>query len=194
MIDLPVYPGPARVGWTLIDFGGNQGGVLGGTTQRINRLGNRWRCEIAMPPMPPALAREWAAALVSGQRQGVRMKVREASTPAGSPGAVLVAGADQIGFELDVDGGTIGHVIKGGKWFSLLTGGRRYLHQVAASVQLSGTGTLAIEPALRVIPADNSPVELAVPQIEGLLGDVPSWVIDETRMVRGFSFTIEEVA
>lgn len=193
---LPDYPGPARMGWSLIDFGGNQGGVLGGSTQRVNRLGNRWRCEVTMPPMAPALARQWAAALVKGRRTGVSWKVREVATPVGSPGTVLVAGADQIGFALDVDGGTPGHVIKAGKFFSILTGGRRYLYQASATLALSGTGTgeIAIEPGLRVSPADNSPVELAVPVIEGLLAESPSWVLDETRMVRGFSFVIEERA
>lgn len=193
---LPAYPGPAAVRWTLVDFGGTQGGVLGGSSQRVNRLGNRWRCEVAMPPMPPALAREWAAALSKGLRTGVSWKVREVGTPAGSPGPVLVAGAGQAGFALAVDGGTRGHVIKAGKWLSILTGGRRYLHQTAATLQLSatGTGTLEIEPALRVSPADNSPVEIDIPVIEGLLGDAPSWSLDETRMVRGFSFVIEEIA
>lgn len=193
---LPSSPGPARVGWTLIDHGGTQGGVLGGSSQRINRLGNRWRCEVVMPPMAPALAREWAAALAKGLRTGVSMKVREVSTPAGSPGAVLVAGADQVGFALDVDGGTSGHVVQAGKWFSIPTGGRRYLYQVNAVVQLSGTGTgtIAIEPALRVSPADDSAVELAAPVIEGLLTEAPAWALDETRMVRGFSFVIEESA
>jgi hypothetical protein len=193
---LPNYPGPARVGWSQIDFGGTQGGVLGGASQRVNRLGNRWRMELTMPPMPPALAREWAAALVRGQRTGVSMEVREVSTPVGAPGAVLVNGAGQGGFALAVDGGTPGYVIRAGKWFSILTGGRRYLHQVSASLALSGTGTgtITLEPGLRVFPADNSPVELAIPIIEGLLVDAPSWVLDETRMVRGFSFAIEERA
>lgn len=196
IVALPDFPGPARLAWTLIDFGGNQGGVLGGASQRINRLGNRWRCEVTMPPMTPAQAREWAVALATGLRLGVSMKVREASTPAGSPGAVLVAGADQAGFSLDVDGGTRGHVIKQGKWFSILTGGRRYLHQAAASIQLdeTGAGEIPLEPGLRTIPADNAPVELDVPVIEGLLAAAPGWTIDESRMVRGFSFVIEEAA
>lgn len=195
-VALPSRPGPSRLDWSLIDFGGTQGGVLGGSSQRVNRLGNRWRCEVTLPPMAPALAREWAVALVQGRREGVSLKVREVTTPAGAPGAVLVSGAGQAGFELDVDGGTPGHSIKAGKWLSILTGGRRYLHQVSATLQLSatGTGTLAIEPALRTIPADNAPVELAVPIIEGLLADAPSWTIDESRLVRGFTFAIEESA
>ncbi|MFO6447869.1 hypothetical protein ACLBKU_12050 [Erythrobacter sp. NE805] len=193
---LPDNPGSARIGWSLIDFGGNQGGVLGGATQRVNRLGSRWRCEVTLPPMTPALAREWAAALASGRRNGVSWKVREPGTPAGFPGAVLVNGGGQAGFALAVDGATPGHVVRQGKWLSIQTGGRRYLHQAASTVTLdgSGAGTLAIEPALRAIPADNSPVGIAVPIIEGLLADVPNWVLDETRLVRGLTFAIEEAA
>lgn len=196
IVALPDYPGPARVGWSLIDFGGTQTGVLGGSSQRVNRLGNRWRCEVTMPPMPPALAREWAAALVRGRRSGVSWKVREVTTPAGSPGPVLVKGAGQTGFAITVDGGTSGYVIRVGKWLSILTGGRRYLHQAAGTLALSGIGEgdIPIEPALRAVVADNSPVELAVPVIEGLLADAPGWTIDEGRMVRGFSFAIEERA
>jgi hypothetical protein len=196
MIALPSSPGPVSLAWSLVEFGGVQQGALGGSAQRVNRLGSRWRCEVSLPPMPPALAREWAAALARGLREGVSWPIRQVSTPTGSPGSVLVAGAGQAGAALNVDGGTHGYVAKPGQWASLLTGGRRYLHQIAAAVQFSGTGTatLQLEPLLRAIPADNSPVELGAPVIEGLLDTPPGWTIDAGRLVRGFTFAIEESA
>ena len=196
MITLPANPGPASIAWTLVEFGGTQQGALGGSAQRVNRLGSRWRCEVSLPPMPPALAREWAAALSRGLREGVSWRIRQVSTPTGTPGSVLVAGADQAGAELDVDGATPGYVAQAGQWASLLTGGRRYLYQIAAAAQFSGTGTatLQLEPLLRRVPANNDPLELGAPVIEGLLDAPPGWTIDAGRLVRGFTFAIEEVA
>jgi hypothetical protein len=196
MIALPSTPGPRSVGWSLVDFGGVQQGALGGAAQRVNRLGARWRCEIELPAMTPDQARIWAAALSRGLREGVSYRVRQVSTPTGSPGTVLVAGAAQAGDALAVDGGTAGYVAKAGQWCSILSGGRRFLHQIAAPVMFSGSGTatLELEPPLRRIPADNAPVELAAPVIEGLLGTPPGWTIDAGRLVRGLTFTIEEIA
>jgi hypothetical protein len=191
---LPLNPGPIALAWSLVDFGNTQQGPLGGAAQRINRLGGRWRCEVTLPPMPPALAREWAASLNRGLRTGVSWRIRQVGTPTGIPGAVLVNGGSQAGNALIVDGGTAGYVAKVGQWASILTGGQRYLYQLAATTQLSGTGTgtLQLEPALRVEPADNDPVELGAPLIEGLIAAPPGWSIDANRLVNGFSFVIEE--
>ena len=191
---LPISPGPVALAWELIDFGSTQAGALGGAAQRINRLGGRWRATITLPPMSPALAREWAATLARGLRTGVSWRIRQVSTPTGAPGAVLVNGGSQAGNALIVDGGTAGYVVKVGQWASILTGGQRYLYQLAATTTLSGTGTgtLQIEPALRVQPADNDPVELGAPVIEGLLVAPPGWSIDANRLVNGLTFTIEE--
>ena len=194
MIILPSYPGPRQISWSLTDFGGNQLGVLGGSAQRVNRLGARWRCEVELPPMNPADARIWTAALSRGLREGVSWKIRQPETPTGSPGAVLVNGAGQAGGVLIVDGGTPGHVVKAGQWASILTGGRRYLYQIAATARLSGSVTLQLEPLLRRVPADNDPVELGAPVIEGLLESAPGWTIDAGRLVQGFAFVIEEAA
>jgi len=187
----------AEVAFELIDFGGTQGGVLGGTDQRINRLGNRWKMTAILPPMGVRLADEWGAALTDGLQNGVSFVVPEPGLPSGSPGAVLVNGAGQAGSALIVDGGTVGYVIRKGKWMSILTGGRRYLHKAAAPLRLGagGAGSIPLTPLLRVIPADNAPVELARPRIEGLLEGVPSWKITVQRAVEeGITFTIREAA
>lgn len=196
MITLPLHPGPRQVTWTPREFGGVQTSPLGGSAQRLNRLGKRWRCDVELPPMTPSDALVWAAALMRGLDEGVSWRIRQVGMPPGSPGTVLVAGGGQSGAALTVDGGTPGHVVRTGQWASLLTGGRRYLYQVNAPVRLpaSGTAVLQIEPRLRRIPADNDPLELGVPVIEGLLSTPPGWTIDAGRMVRGFTFAIEEMA
>lgn len=184
---------PDGVEWEVIDFGGTLSGVVGGSDQRINRLGNRWRMIVTLASMRPVEAEAWAAVLTRGLRTGVRMRVPEPDTPTGSPGDLLVSGAGQAGTALVIDGGTRGHVIRQGKWLSVLTGGRRYLHKAAVTLQLgaTGAGTLEIEPPLRVIPADNAPVEVAVPMIEGLI-EPPSWRIDARRIAEGVTFAIRE--
>lgn len=195
IVTLPASPGPRAINWSLVDPGGTIAGPLGSALQRRNVLGARWRCEVELPAMRPETARLWAARLSRGLRLGVSWKLRQVATPTGSPGAVLIAGADQVGDSIDVDGGNPGYVARAGQWCSILTGGRRYLYQVNDAVRFGtgGIATIEIEPPLRKVPADNDPVEFAAPVIEGLLSMPPGWTIDAGRMVRGFSFAIEEV-
>jgi hypothetical protein len=194
MITLPNYPGPAEASFELIDFGGVQPGVLGGSDQRVNRLGGRWSMTVTLPPMRAALAEEWAADLTAALEEGAAMRVREPNAPLSPVATLLVAGAGQAGGTLAVDGGTPGAVLRKGKWFSILTGGRRYLHKLGAAVELDGTGAadLPIRPRLRVVPADNAVIEFAAPVIEGLLVTPPGWTIDRGRIERGITFTIRE--
>lgn len=195
LVTLPSSPGPMAVAWELRDFGGTLQGALGGAAQRVNRLGNRWKCEITLPPLTPEQAREWSAALVKGRRNGVRWSVRQVGTPTGSPGAPRVNGGSQAGDTLACDGFNDGYVVKAGQFFHIETATRRYLHQVAASGRpTSGAfAALPIEPPLRVSPADNAVLEFGAPTIEGLLVEVPGWSLDPDRIARGFTFAIEEV-
>lgn len=194
LTELPEFTGAAAVVWEEVDFGGTIEGQLGGADQRVNRLGNRWKMMVTLPAMTPPEADEWAAALSQGLRTGVSWALPEPGWPRSGPGPVLVNGADQTGGALVIDGGVHGTVIRRGKWFSILTGGHRYLHKAAATIQLdaAGAGTLPLTPLLRVSPADNSPVELAVPRIEGLLEKAPGWSVDRRRIVEGVSFAIRE--
>lgn len=196
LVSLPSSPGPQVLDWYEIDFGGTLRGPLGGTAQRINRLGNRWGMTFRCPAMSFADAREWSAALSLGLKNGVSCRVRQPGLNTGSPGTVLVAGAGQSGFALDVDGMNPGYPVRRGQWMSLLTGGRRYLYLSGDHVAAdgSGTATLALTTALRAEPADNDPVTLGAPVIEGLLVERPGWSLDPRALAGGFTFTIEEVA
>lgn len=193
-VTLPSSPASRAIGWELIDFGGNQQGPLGGSTQRVNRLGNRWQCTVTMPPMTAAQAREWSAKLTSGLRNGAIWYIPQPSLTIGSPGSPLVFGAGQAGNSLNIDGLVPGYTISIGQWLSISTAGVAYLYQVAAttSAGASGRASVEIEPALRTSPADNNFVFLATPLVEGLLEGPPGWQIDVDHLVHGFQFTIME--
>ncbi|MBX7496758.1 hypothetical protein K3172_12905 [Qipengyuania sp. 6B39] len=194
MIDLPTSPAPRAIAWVPVDFGGMQKSALGGSTQRINRLGNRWALGVTMPVLEADEAERWAADLTRGLREGVRLTLVQPDMPTGSPGTVLVNGAAQSGTSLICDGFNPGYVLRKGQFFSLLSGGRRYVHKIATAqrVGASGEATLDIEPPLRVEPADDDTVELGLPQIEGLLSAPQGWNYEPDRLARGFDFTIEE--
>lgn len=194
MIDLPVSPAPSAVAWELVDFGGTLQGPLGGAAQRVNRLGGRWRCEVALPPMKSAQAREWAVTLARALREGARWKIVQADLQPGSPGTTLVNGASQSGDSIAIDGFTANYTLRIGQFFSILTSSQRYVYQAAASGRANSSGqlTVEIEPPLRVEPADNDTVEMGVPYVEGLLQVPPSLTLDADRIARGVTFSILE--
>jgi hypothetical protein len=145
--------------------------------------------------MTHADARIWASALTRGLRNGVSYAIHQPTTPTGSPGSILIAGAGQTGDSIDVDGGTPGYVVRQGQWLNIETSPRKYLYQAAASVRLdgSGEGTIELEPLLRAIPNDDDAVSLGAPVVEGLLDMPPMWTLDANLLVQGITFAIEEV-
>lgn len=194
-VSLPTTPGPTQVMPALVDFGGVLRGPLGGATQLVNRLGGRWSFTVTMPPMEMEDARAWSAALMKARRQGVLWPVPQLDFEIGSPGSPLVNGADQAGASLIVDGLSASYSFEAGQFYSVSTGGRLYLYQIATSGAADGSGnaTFASEPLLRTSPSDNDVIEIAAPYIEGILIDAPTWALDVDRIARGFSFTIEEI-
>lgn len=194
IIDLPDTPGPADVDWIPIGFGDTRKPPLGGQAQMLNRDGDRWAVQVTLPPLDPADTRRWQAALKAASRTGGRWKIRQLELQIASFGPVLVAGADQVGQMLEVDGGTPGAPWAQGQFFNLITDGQRYLHQLATagSFAADGTATLPLVEPLRVVPADNDALDFA-PRIEG-------WVSRESAVIkigadrRGrASFYIEEL-
>lgn len=194
LVDLPDTPGPASVAWREQDFGGALPGLLGGGGQRINRQGNRWAIDVALPPLALDDARRWSAALSLGLKNGVRWKVRQVGLESGPIGTPLVAGAGQMGMALDVDGMTNGAAWMAGQWVGVGAPGSSCLYLTAAPGFADGSGVaeIAFTSPLRAVPADDAPVSFA-PSIEGLLGgDQLSWTIDRMRL-GGAGFSIEEI-
>lgn len=194
LVDLPAKPGPTRVLPVPIDFGGTLPGLLGGTTTRINRQGNRWAVSVSMPALTLEQARDWSADLALGLQKGVRWKLRQVGLRQGPVGTPLVAGANQEGYSLNCDGFLPNANWRKGQFINLISGGVRYLHKLAAAGNANGSGvaTLTFTEKLRVFPADNDVIDFA-PYIEGLLGeDAAALLVDERRLCQAFTFTISE--
>lgn len=196
MIELPEGVVPNMVQPALMDFGSVQRPPLGGPLQRVNRLGNRFRVSVGLPPIRNKdLGRVVISRLLRAKTEGLRIEWELVGIEQGSPGTPLVKGAGQAGTSLLVDGFRLGYGYSEGFWLSIAHNGQHYLHNVAASGSAAaGEATLTLTPALRVSPADNSPVHLQKPMIEGLvLGDELAWNYSLAHHVE-IQFDIEEAA
>lgn len=193
-VELPTSPQPAGASPRLVDYGGDLTPFLGGSVQRIERLGSRWALDVTMPPMTPEVARVWIARLVKAKRSSAVLAWPQPGIEIGDEGAPRVNGAGQGGTFLSVDGLPPSKAVKEGWFFSLIAGGRRYVHQMSGDVNASAAGAavLPLEPMLRISPADNAVLEIALPKIEGLVqGSELGWTIELAGTV-GLSFTLVE--
>jgi hypothetical protein len=197
VIELPEGVVPNSMTATLIDFGGILRPPLGGPIQRVNRLGNRHRMAFTLPPMPNvAEGRVVISRLIRAKTEGIVLELPLAGVDQGSPGSPLIKGAGQAGSSITIDGLRPGYGISEGFWLNIVTGGRRYLYNVAASTAANGSGeaTIQLSVPLRKSPADNDVILLQKPVIEGLIaGDEVSWEISLAHHV-GIGFEIEEAA
>jgi hypothetical protein len=194
-ITLPDTPSWASANPTLLDFGAVLEPGLGGPSQYVGRLGDRYEVAVQMPTMEAEVARVFISRLTQAKKSSLLMPFPQAGVTVGAEGAPRVNGAGQAGTVLAIDGLPAAKAVKEGWFFSILTGGRRYVHQVAADAVADGGGAIVlnIEPMLRVSPSDNAVVELAVPMIEGFVqGDGLPWSIDVAAHV-GLSFTVREI-
>lgn len=194
MIDLPLSPSPASATPALLFFGAQLTPSLGGPVQQVERMGSRFRLSVTMPPMRGAMARQWVARLVRGKSAGVRMPFPLLDFKPGVPGQFLVNGAGQAGKGLAIDGGRANYVFREGQFFSILTGGRHYVHMITAETIASGAGsaTIPIEPMLRVSPADNAELHVGRPMIEGFIaGEEWAWEMSLAHFQQ-LSFDIAE--
>lgn len=133
-----------------------------------------WVGRIAMPPLnDDENARgQWRAALAQLSKLGNTFEMVPPDAPAGpatgyAGPAPVVAGADQLGLTLDVDGLTpSAAILKAGDYFHIVAAGVKELKIVTGDVTADGAGdaTIAFEPALRNAPADDSTVEISAPK------------------------------
>jgi len=194
-INLPITPPPRAATPRYLDFGADLVPPLGGAAQRLNRIGNRFAIDVELPPMQEALARPYLAALIRAKTEGAVLEFPQPDLVIGTPGTPRILGGSQAGETLVIDGLTTGYVMRAGQFFSILHGGRRYLHMNNMNATASGAGqvTLSISPMLRIIPADNAVVEIAQPMIEGFIaGSELPWTLDVAQ-IYGLSFSITEV-
>ena len=166
---------------------------LGGPEQRVVRAGQRWEITFTMNNMKAEDANTFAG--LENTRDLVRMPIyQDVSTVNGD---IRVSGGNQSGSTLVLDGFMPGFIVEAGRFFSVAVGGRQYLYrtQQQAIVNESGVATLAINPMIRVTPADNAIVTMNDVFIDGFV--VSGWGgigYGLGRMVAGFdSFTVREV-
>lgn len=180
----------------FLDWGGLMQPVLGGQGQRLDRLGSRHAIDVTVPPMAiEPDGRLWISRLKRGKTEGVRMEFPQVDFPIGLPGSPLVDGAVAGGTTIPAKGFAASYAIREGQWFSVVHGGNRYLHSIAAAATAGGGGaaSLTIHPMLRTPLSNNDVLEFAIPYIEGELeGDEFAWTLEMARTV-GLSFTIKEI-
>lgn len=168
--------------------------------ETFSHPGERWAADVKWPPMSRAAAETVIAFLLAlNGREGtflMRMDFKN-STPRGTWAgtAPLVAGANQTGRTLRVDGLAAGVTAKAGDWFSLGSGTSTRLHKVVVDTAVLGSPLemdLDIVPALREAPADNAALTLASPQgVFRLTTNQTEWSVDLAEEY-GVSFSCEE--
>lgn len=197
-ISLPTDPAPNGATPALRDFGGVLVPYLGGPEQRINRVGTRFILRATMPPLREDVARLFISRLLQARFDRLLMEWPLLDFDPGTPGAPLINAAVAGGSVIAIKGLTAGYQVKEGQFFSIVHGGRRYMHMFTAAATANGSGLISaatIFPMLRTNLAVNDVLEIAVPMIEGhvLPGDELSWEMDVARLV-GLSFSVVEAA
>lgn len=191
-IALPDWPYPAAMTPRLVTGRAELRPAWGGDIQRINRAGSRFAIDVTMPVMRYEDAQDWSD--INDETATVTMQIVQPGLDVGAPGITLVKGAGQSGTTLTIDGFTPYYVLRKNQWISVTTGGRLYAYRVKTEVAASSIGeaSVVLTTMLRAVHADNDPVEITEPRIEGF-ATVPedAWMTNTAGHV-ALSFTIEE--
>jgi hypothetical protein len=161
--------------------------------------GQRWEIDVTTKPLSIREARQWDAWLTSlrGQYGKFLMGDPMGYTPFGNGGGTpLVAGSDQTGGTLNIDGASTSQTdwLKAGDYIQLGTGEFSTLHKVLLDVDTDGAGAASLElwPHIRTAPSDNSSVIVTNPRgLFRLADSTPSWSTNYDRTVV-LSFTAME--
>ena len=198
-VTLPTSPPPTGATPTLVSKATEMSGPLGGPTQRVLRVGSRFKIDFTFAPMVYDDARQWLARLVAAEATPAAMLFPQRGFHPVSPGPVVVNGAQtsttNTGGVLAMRGGLAAFELVSGQFFHLAASadGRRYLHQLRddAVIGADGTATLAVQPPLRVVPADGDQLEFVNPVVEGFITMGWTWSIEWLNRV-GLKFTLVE--
>jgi hypothetical protein len=179
-----------------VDAGGVQRPPQGSVAIRVNRMGNHFAIDVT-----PSTARAstegriLVARCIRALTEGAIYAFPQDLKP-GDAGSPVVDGGGQQGQALNLRGFRAGYQVLEGQFFSLIVGGRRYLHCAMADVTATGGGDMLLpfRPMLRVIPGDGAVCEFAQPMIEGFLGGTDfEWQLQAAPYLDA-PFTIEESA
>ncbi|MHB8283902.1 MAG: hypothetical protein ACYDD1_04425 [Caulobacteraceae bacterium] len=203
IVTLPSTPAPVGAEASLVSKATEMSGPLGGPTQRVLRVGSRFKVDFTFGDMTYDQARQWIARTLAAEAAPAAMIFPQrgfrATSPDGVGSTVSVKGAQtattNTGGVLSIKGGLAGFELVSGQFFHInaTVDGRRYLHQIRddATFAADGTATLAIQPPLRFVPADGDTTEWVNPMMEGFITTGWTWTIELVRRV-GLKFTLTE--
>jgi hypothetical protein len=189
MIDLPAFAVPGSFTGNLIDAGFTQSAVQ--SDDYIPRKGSRYAVSFTFGPYTPDQGRVMVSRLIAGKQGGLRVKLPLLHSQ-GAPGAPVVVSA--TGRTLALSGLTPGYVVQEGFWLSLVKDGQHFLHSVGVGATATGGGlaTIQLNELLRDTFAAGTVVNLAEPQVEGLVqGDEWSWQFNVNRVIP-IEFSLKE--
>lgn len=162
-----------------------------GGRQRIARLGDRFKIDVTCRALSYTQAATVVSKLLQGSNSTVLVPVAQPGLNVGAPGSPVIASAATGGTTITVSGFTSGYAVKEGQYFSIVHGGKRYLHLVTEAKTVSGTTTLKIFPTLRTPVSANDVLEFAQPYLEGFLPVTQNWSVGLAQTV-GLTFSVEE--
>ncbi len=201
-VTLPSTPLPLNVSYSLVSKATEMSGPLGGPTQRVLRVGSRFKVDFEMPAMSYGDGRQWLARMIAAEATPAAMVFPQRGFQPFNPAPtdfVRVVGPQtattNTGGVLNVGGGQPGLELVSGQFFHLSAQAddRRYIHQVRDDVAFAadGTATLNIQPPLRVVPTAADALEFVAPVMEGFITMNWNWTLEMVRRI-GLKFSITE--
>ncbi len=189
---LPNFPAPATMSIGMVKAVNELSPAFSGADQQIRRKGSRYALTFTIPSMDYVTALPWMTDLATEGDTVVLEVCQPGLTvpPAGSP---AVNGAGYAGATLPIKGLPANYAIRKGQFFTVITGGQRYLYRAAqaATASAGGTVNVPLQTMLRRPPADNDVVEIEAPKIEGFVRDFsdPEVAVDHEVVL---TFSIRE--
>ena len=155
---------------------------------------------VTLPPMKQVDAEIWIAWLRSlrGVEGTFLMGGPLKTSPLGSAGGTpLVAGADQVGDSIDIDGAALSQTgwLKAGDYINLGAAADGAWHQVLVDVDTNGSGeaTIDVWPSINIAPADNDPIVTSnTTGIFRLATNKINWSVNNAS-IYGISFSVTQV-
>lgn len=185
-VTIPLTFDPLSVQITFRSSATSLDPTLGGPSQRISRMGDRWVYRANMQPMSVAMAGPLVVALNQGLSQKAVCVVRQPNVSLARWSNGTVSAAVAGGSTLSHTGGGAAKFV--GQFFSIVKDGVRYLHQISA---VNGAA-LTFYPMLKTPLAVGDVLEFGAPKIEGFVsGNSQDWSVGFVGNV-GCTFVIEE--
>ena len=174
-ITLPSTPKPQTMSWKLMMPTQANTSAWTGKRQIVSSGRGWWECEFNLPPIVGSInINPWRAflALARGTANDFYVPVDPTAQSALS-NTVLTNGVDQVGRNIATDGWPNSTtVLRAGQFITI----NEQLLQVTSDVTSNGSGqaTIAVEPPVRQVVADNSAVEYKNPFCKMYLTEEPS--------------------